>query len=240
MIPKKYHLTTKDGSLNKNEKVIVEKNIKLLGSGWNVRIYSDKDNDEILKQYYPEFIQRFNTIKKGVVKADIMRCLYMHQFGGIYSDTDYQFLRPLPDSILNNQCIIPAECVRPENYKLCNCLFMSEAGNAFWYDFVDEVLNTISIDNIAEKDIIPTSGPVGITKFYLANKNKYRKITIPDPIMFFPLKHRWELLKKANPNTYGVHYCLASWRNVPIFKRILMTFIQNMQVKGWNFRKISE
>lgn len=238
MIPYIYHLTTRNGNLNPKELIIYKKNKELLGSDWKIVIYSDKDNERLLEKYYPEFIERFSKIKKGVVKADIMRCLYMHRFGGIYSDTDYRFLRPLPQKLLYSRCVIPAESIMPDTYTLCNCLFMSDPGIGFWYDFVDLTLTKLATIDIREEDIISTSGPIGITRFYQANKVKYNYIEITPPIMFFPLKHRWELLKKVSPNTYGVHYCLASWRNVPFVKRLIMNFVQNMQVKGLNFRKI--
>lgn len=236
MIPKIYHLTTKSGLLNKNEQIILSKNKKLLGDEWEVKIYSDDDNLWIIKNYYPEFLERFICINKGVVKADIMRCIYMHMFGGIYSDTDYQFLRRLPEELMHFSLTIPSEELSVGKLKLCNCLFFSEPGNPFWYDFVDDVLNKINISTLSEDEIIPTSGPIGLTRFYNLNKEKYLEINIPEPITFFPLKHRWELFKKMDERTLGVHYCLSTWRNIPFLRRIALKSIQRLQVLGLNFR----
>lgn len=236
MIPKLYHLTTKDGSLNSKEDIIFKRNINWLGPDWTATIYSDEDNVKIIRENYPEFLDRYLSINKGVMKADIMRCIYMHLYGGIYSDTDFQFLRPLSSNILNTKCMIPAENDSNEGFKLCNCLFFSEPNNSFWYDFVENILNKAGFVKISEPEIIPISGPIGITKFYLDNKEKYINIEVCKPITFFPISHRYSFFTKLSQETYGIHYCLASWRNLPWYRRIAMRVVQNLQIRGWNFR----
>lgn len=54
MIPKIVHLTTKDGRLNGDETIIMNKNKKIFHD-WNFRVYSDTDNLQIITEKFPEF-----------------------------------------------------------------------------------------------------------------------------------------------------------------------------------------
>ena len=108
MIPKIIHLTTTTGSLSRKEEDLLNANKKFIGD-FEIKIYSDEDNLKFMAEYFPEFLDVYNKINKGVVKADIVRYLYFYKLGGIYCDTDYMFLRKIPTGILSQKCVIPSE-----------------------------------------------------------------------------------------------------------------------------------
>lgn len=64
MIPKIIHLTTKNGKLNGDETIILNKNKKIFHD-WEFRIYSDADNLSIITTLFPEFFGKYESIKRG-------------------------------------------------------------------------------------------------------------------------------------------------------------------------------
>lgn len=61
---------------------------------WEYRFWTDEDNERLVRDHYPMFLDGFMALGKGVIKADVARALYMHRFGGIYADLDYICLKP--------------------------------------------------------------------------------------------------------------------------------------------------
>lgn len=236
MIPKIIHLTTKSGTLNNDEKIILAKNKKIF-KGWEFHIYGDKENKKIMENNFPEFLHKYNSIKKGVMKADIIRCLYLYLYGGIYIDTDYQFFKMIPEKWLNEKCVIPTEHFKTDNTPfLGNCIFFSEKGYNFWYDYIKDLFDRIDLTNVKGGDIIGCTGPGGITNFYLKNRAKYPELKYTPKNVFHPLIVNHQLGIKKTQETIGAHYCFGSWRGKShsALKKWIYSFIQHLQARGLN------
>lgn len=177
------------------------------------------------------------VLKGGVMKADIIRCLYLYLDGGIYIDTDYQFFRMIPDEWLNAQCVIPTEHFEKDGTPfLGNCIFFSEKGYPFWYDYIEHLFEKMDMANTKEEEIIGCTGPGGITRFYLDNKEKYPELRYTPKDVFHPWIVNHQLGVKKTPMTVGAHYCFGSWRgksHSPLRKWIYTT-IQHIQARGLN------
>ncbi len=236
MIPKIVHLTTKNGLLNGDETIIMNKNKKIFRN-WEFRVYSDADNLQIIMDKFPEFLKKYESIKRGVMKADIMRCLYLYLYGGLYIDTDYQFFKMIPQEWLDAKCVIPTEHFDDGGVPfLGNCIFFSEKGYSFWYDYVKYLFDKMDMTDTKEEDIIGCTGPGGVTAFYLENKDKYSDLKYTPKNVFHPLVVNHQLGVKKTHETVGVHYCFGSWRgksHSPLRKWIYTT-IQHLQALGWN------
>ena len=88
-IPLIIHQTwkTKDVSLlNPNFKKGLEswKNLK----NFEHKFYDDNDCLNFISTYYNQYLNFYNSLKKGVEKADIFRYLIIHKYGGVYADID--------------------------------------------------------------------------------------------------------------------------------------------------------
>lgn len=228
MIPKILHLTAKQITFSENEELICKHNSQILHN-WDIIRHDDQENLKIVEKFFPEYKSKYQQIQKGVVKADIARCMYMYAYGGIYADTDYLFIKPLNEKILSHKCIIPAEEIKNGLPYLGNCIFISEKGYAFWKDYIDYIFTNIDPLNIEEKDIINLTGPGGITKFYLPNKEKYPDIYVPQKNMFHPLISLYGLRVITDSTTIGIHFCFGSWRSNNRFKYYLFNLIQKLQ-----------
>jgi len=99
MIPLKIHQTAPLKILSPEEHRVVARNKTLL-PGWEFYFYDDAANQGVMLEAFPEFFEQFRAIKRGVVQADIIRCVYLYHFGGWYLDTDYRLLRRLKGEVV--------------------------------------------------------------------------------------------------------------------------------------------
>jgi len=75
-------------------------NWKKLNPDYNVYLYDNDDCKEFLLQSFgQEYVDCFNYIKDGPIKADFWRVCILYQYGGVYSDIDVEPLVPI-DSII--------------------------------------------------------------------------------------------------------------------------------------------
>ena len=76
-------------------------NWKKLNPDYNVYLYDNDDCKEFLLQSFgQEYVDCFNYIKDGPIKADFWRVCILYQYGGVYSDIDVEPLVPI-DSIID-------------------------------------------------------------------------------------------------------------------------------------------
>lgn len=100
--------------------------------------WTDQDNRELVETYYPEFVSTYDTFPANIVRADFVRGLYMHRYGGVYADLDTWCLRPV-DSLFSrgSRKAYVAE-MGPETgftQNLPNAFFASAPGHPFWIFF---------------------------------------------------------------------------------------------------------
>lgn len=53
-------------------------------------IWSDEDNLQLVKQCYPQFLNCYLWLPLMIQKTDLVRLMYLHQYGGVYADLDYE------------------------------------------------------------------------------------------------------------------------------------------------------
>ncbi|KAI8475293.1 MAG: nucleotide-diphospho-sugar transferase [Monoraphidium minutum] len=70
---------------------------RALNPGWRHVLWTDADNRRLAARRYPWFLGTFDALGRGVMRADAARYMYMHAFGGVYTDLDVECLRPLDD-----------------------------------------------------------------------------------------------------------------------------------------------
>lgn len=93
MIPKIIHQTARTKTLSWEEQHLIKRAKKIMGD-YEFRLYDDNDNLKLVETYFPEYVEKYNSISRGVAKADVARLVYMYAFGGWYCDTDYKWVTP--------------------------------------------------------------------------------------------------------------------------------------------------
>lgn len=237
MTPKIIHQTAPTKDLTFEEKRVLWENKKLLPD-WEFRFYDDSDNELVMAEAFPEFADAFRKIRRGVVQADIIRCVYLYHYGGWYMDTDYRLLRALEGNVINSKIPSNGQCVNEVNlseqkiilpvsgmperdqHLVCNSMLASEKGHPFWAAFIEFLFSNDKLASLDEHAVEGLTGPLGLSRFYLDNKDLFPDVCLPLKHYFHPRITRWGFCYEKHPQNYGVHWCWGSWRSKRLHRRI--------------------
>ena len=50
--------------------------------GWEYRLWTDTENRELVQEHYPWLLQTYDRLPGNIMRADMARIMYLHQFGG--------------------------------------------------------------------------------------------------------------------------------------------------------------
>jgi mannosyltransferase OCH1-like enzyme len=226
MIPKIIHQTAPTKYLSPEEDRLRKRAMNVL-KGWQFKLYDDQDNVGVILKAFPDRVATFRSIQRGVVRADIARYAYLYLFGGVYIDTDYKILRNIDDDVLNHVCVLPvsrsSDIGSPE-FRLGNAILASEPRQLFWAEFISEIFAVSNLTKLPEHLVEDVTGPHGITRFYLNNKNKFQDVFLPSRELFHPKATMKGLSYKHSNKSYGVHLCWGSWRSKSLARRVTHYF----------------
>jgi hypothetical protein len=71
-------------------------NWQILNSNYKIILYDNQDCIQFLNENYgEEYVNIFNFIKDGPIKADFWRCCILYKYGGVYADIDTKPIMPI-------------------------------------------------------------------------------------------------------------------------------------------------
>lgn len=209
MIPRIIHQTARKLS---PEEFRLAHRMRALLPGWEYRVWSDEDNEALVRDRFPQHLSSFRSIKRGVVKADIARYIYMFAFGGFYFDTDYKLLHAIDQSLLEHSCVLPISRNSGSVFRLGNAVLGSEPNHPFWLALISGIFGETELSDLAESKVEKATGPEGLTSFYLATREHFPDIFLPPREVFHPPITHMGLAFQKNATTVGAHLCWGSWR----------------------------
>lgn len=216
MIPRHLHQTCARQTWE--ERTLAHKARRLMPD-WQYTMHGDEDNAALLRSIFPEYEAQYRRLPRGVIRADIARCLYLYRYGGVYFDTDYKFFRPFPAELLRERCVLGVEEERSPalgRAKLGNAIMASEAGFPLWPQFVRSVFARFAA---GESDVVFLSGPHALTLFLEGEPACAAAVRILPPRVLYPALDRMKLSAPKDGEAVGVHLCWGSWRNKPLVQK---------------------
>jgi mannosyltransferase OCH1-like enzyme len=210
MIPRIIHQKTSRGL--SPEEVRLAHRMRALLPGWEYRIWNDQKTEALVADRFPQYLSSFQSIKRGVVKADIARCMFMFVYGGFYFDTDYKLLHPIDDGMLAHSCVLPLSRDSDGLFRVGTAVLGSEPNHPFWTDFIERIFQHDQLSDLAEARIEKTTGPEGLTSFYLERSSLYNDIFLPPREMFHPPITLMGFSFQRGTATVGAHLSWGSWR----------------------------
>jgi hypothetical protein len=194
---------------------------KNMSPDWEYKFWTDEDNERLVRDDYPMFWDIFQKVKKGVIKSDLCRLLYLHKHGGIYADMDFiclkdmdALLTPLGDHIVlgkhNNS-----------GQPLPNAWMYSPKGDTFWLAMAFDAFNDLakkvsrSTEQVAGPDRLNWAVDVHKPNHTLLSHDLIYPRAWGDPECDRVARSiDWEcvdLLKEAYPKSYAVTYWTHNW-----------------------------
>ena len=204
--------------------------------GWEYRLWTDAAMDAHVRLRHPAFYPVFAGFSRHIMRVDVFRYILMHDFGGLYCDLDYEFLRPFDYSGLN--LLLSLE--RDRNFGddddlVSNYVFASAAGHPYWRD----VLETLAARPPEVEDYFDVgyaTGSVFLTMVLVRHRSSYGDYTLlPKPVLS-PLRVHGRRERKLYLNsgvTYGFHHGWGSWK-----ERTSLTYAQTKIAKWFSWKSL--
>lgn len=244
MIPRIIHQTWKTGDIPEHLREFQSSWLKH-HPGWEYMFWSDADNERLIAEHYPEFIAHYRRASPAILKVDLVRMAYLHRFGGIYADLDFEALKPLDPLLTSGRIVIGRELngigrtMRGHDFVI-NALIASPSGHPLWLEvmrrmaagyrprrrFENHSIHVISM-TIAMLDD-------AITAYQPQNDD----ITVLSHEAFYPAVPTERLVSNrrrlaAQLGSYAVHHYESSW--ISPWSKFIYAFIRLRQ--RWKSRR---
>jgi len=202
---------------------------KRLHPDWEFRFWSDVDALHLIRGHYPHLLGLYEGFKHNIQRADMLRYVVLHHFGGVYSDLDYELLRSF-DPYREREYFL-AEL---HDGQIGNALMGSVRGWSFWMDLMENI--PAAIERAKRKglarnhEILYTTGPG-----HLDHLAKERGLQWEPWQMFSPVPDKCTHLLQLGPTPNGAvakHWWNASWIDGEVYTH--QTHMQRTQENAAN------
>jgi hypothetical protein len=198
---------------------------------WEYRIWSDADGRPFVETNYSEFLRVYDSFSYLIQRADALRYLLLHRFGGVYADLDIECLRPI-DTLLDGKGALVV--MEPDIHAaergiapyLSNAFIASTPG----HPLMGALLQTLTDEStlaLTHWDVLDTTGPYRFDRVFRAGA--YPDVEVLDAFTIAPyaggrpeLRMMLEKVDGAGPlrqsckdrGCFGIHYWANSWNNL--------------------------
>jgi mannosyltransferase OCH1-like enzyme len=195
-IPKKIFLCYK----NKKIPPEIKKRWLDLNPDYEVFIYDNNDCIDFLRKYFnEEYVDIFNFLKDGPIKADFWRVCILYIFGGVYCDIDVKPLVPIKDFLEDGVDFLtcssiafddlnPHIIICPPKHKIlkdCINIYLEKHRNhdayGYWQWSIVHIMVKVMKSNIDKKNLI---------------------FGFPEGIIFDKYNNKIQLLKEESDSKY--------------------------------------
>ncbi|MCX6849136.1 MAG: glycosyltransferase [Verrucomicrobia bacterium] len=190
---------------------------------WEYRLWTNEDNKRLIHEQYPQYAEVFRRFTPPIVKIDFIRLAYMHRFGGLYTDMDFEALRPIDLLLADGRIAVGREnggigipmCGRPF---IINAFIASPAGHPLWLEIMQAMADRFRLRQRFEPHafhVIRMTIEI-FDELVGAYAQDHDDITIHSFAPFYPAPpsvrfrdERRELAGKLN--SYAIHHYANTW-----------------------------
>lgn len=216
MIPNIIHQTWKTKELPDRLKEFHDK-VKSLHPKWQIKLWTDEENLALVEENFPNLLSIYTALEYNIMRADIIRYMYMSKFGGYYLDLDYELFVPFDDNPPKSDLLLPISNEENGQLILGNSIFGSTPNHPFWDAVLKDFEDKPPIKKFFNKfEVLKLTGPDFISRIYFDNANKYigflppKNIYHPDNNLVNTNNYQ-EVLQQSGSR--GIHHCHGSWLN---------------------------
>ena len=195
-IPKIIHQTWKTSDVPEKWKKSPEE-WKRLHPEWEYKLWTDNDNRNLIKDFFPDFLSIYDSFKYNIQRADMIRYFILYKYGGVYSDLDVYPCKNIEPYISSSSVFEHSseECylVYGANSKshftrsITNCFMVSKPKATIWLKVFDELQKGLPWYIFGKHFIVLCStGPLMLDKVVREKADKTvgvlpRKLFTPTP-----------------------------------------------------------
>ncbi|KAJ3024800.1 UNVERIFIED_CONTAM: hypothetical protein HDU68_007766 [Siphonaria sp. JEL0065] len=159
-----------------------------LNPDYEYKLWTDADNRKIIETDYPWFLETFDGFEDPIMRADASRVFYMHKFGGVYADLDFECLKPLDNLLASHHAVLGSMAVGLNVFlhahSIPNAWMSSKPGHPIWMQCAKRMMShrTGSVEQV--------TGPAMLYRCYKeyskSAMNKLEPVYVAPPEYVFP------------------------------------------------------
>eukprot|EP00834_Sanchytrium_tribonematis_P004381 NODE_212_length_12593_cov_0.662638.p6 type:complete len:296 gc:universal NODE_212_length_12593_cov_0.662638:9952-10839(+) len=194
---------------------------------WEHHLWTDLENRQLVKDEYPWLLHFYDNLPKHIQRVDIVRYLYLHKYGGVYADLDFECLKAI-DPLLENGNVVLGKISDDDDWlhNIPNAFMASKPNHDFWLFVIHLSISRMSLNFITED----VTGPILIRDAYkLYEEYKSGEIVLLEPGLVYGFDWRkyseFECssrylfgvffdeakCKERFPDAYSITYWSHSW-----------------------------
>ena len=192
-IPRIIHQSWKTTTLDGNFRVW-SNSWKRIHPDFTYILWTDEDNRLLVQKYYPWFLPAYDMFPRKIMRIDLIRCVYLHRYGGLYADLD---VIPIKSHITlykkySKFGVILGSISSDDNFEhnVPNAWMASKPGHDFWLMNLNlATQRAYSYPTSAEG----VSGPILVKDCMLLwNRNQHNDIKLLEPGLIYGIDWRHE------------------------------------------------
>lgn len=170
--PKIIHQTWKTNDIPEKWKES-NKEWKRLHPSWFYHYTTDKDNEDYINMYFPQYLETYKNLPYPIQRADMIRYMYLYNMGGVYSDLDIVPTRSLEEYQFDPNFEIYACSSGNTPSVFTNSFMISKPKCKIWLELLEHIKHYKKwIFTIRHFEIMNSTGPNGYTKILKKNMSK--------------------------------------------------------------------
>jgi len=201
---------------------------KKLHPDWDYHYWNEGEMLSFVKNYYPEYLNLYQSFHYDIQRWDVIRYLILHKMGGMYVDFDYECLENIQPLLKGRTCVFALEPdihakIFGKSLVFNNALMASIPGHKFIKKAIECVFSekTQKYDITSDKReyVLNTTGPWMLGELYNTFKDKKSIYLIPAKFVspFNKMEaeavmngDKSEYLEEKLQEAYAVHYFLGT------------------------------
>ena len=181
-IPKIFMQTWKNNNVPEHWKSSPA-SVKRLMPDWKYVLMTDKDNRNLVKKYFPDYLDLYDNLEYPIMRADIIRYMFLYIYGGVYADMDIEITKPLDDLFQDDGDVYVVESGNGGSI-YTNSFLASKPGCKIWLDCLEEIRKPYPYWAYGKHlKVMSKTGPLMLTRVIKNSKYKYHISKIPKKLV---------------------------------------------------------
>ena len=202
---------------------------------YKYKLYTDKENRNIIKKYFPFFLETYDSFEYHIQRVDAVRYCILYLYGGIYLDLDYVCNKSFDELENNknneNKSIFLNKSIN-QSWTYTNSLMISiKKNDPFWLKCIYRMMQPIPWYLFGKHlKVMNTTGPLMLTHVVKNNIDVVYTLDIIQScdvcnIDFCPINNKYILTPIAGSSWISTDTKIYIWMYCNKYKLILFIIV---------------